>query len=179
MARKEDKAKVIEELREKVRQAKALYFVDFTGISANDLNDFRRRARQRQLSVKVVKNTLIERVLEEVGAPAGYREVLRGPTSVVFSFEDPVAPARLLKEVKGALPALKFKGAYFEERVYPAGEFDFLASLPSKDELRAEVVGALAGPISGLVQVLFGVLSELVWVLEQLPGRSEEKAAAQ
>ncbi len=176
MAKQQDKAKVIEELRERVRSAKALYFVDFTGVSANDFNEMRRRARQQQLSVKVVKNTLVERVLEEFGAPAGVNEILRGPTSIMFSLEDPVAPARLLREMKDRMPAIKFKGAYFENTVYPANQFDFLATLPTKDDLRAQLVGVLSGPISGLVQVLSGLLGELVWVLEQLPGLTGEKA---
>lgn len=170
---REDKVRFVEELRSKIQQATALYFLDFTGLPANDFNEFRRSAREQQLQVKVVKNQLALRALRESGVPEGIAQVLRGPTSMVFAPDDPVAPARFLKEIAKRIPNIKFKGAYLENTIYTAEQFDLLANLPTKQDLRAELVGLLAGPISGLAGILEGLLAELIWVLEGLGQKKE------
>jgi large subunit ribosomal protein L10 len=175
---KEDKVKFIEELKERIKGATALYFVDFTGLTANDFNDFRHNARQRKMAVKVVKNQLALRALKECGVPEAIAEVLRGPTTMVFAEEDPVAPARFLKEVTRRLTNLKFKGAFLDNAIYLPEKFELLASLPTKDELRAELVGVLSGPISGLVGVLEGLLSELVWIFDELQKKGPKAEGA-
>jgi len=175
---KEEKVKVVEQLKEKIKRSNAVYFVDFTGVPANDFNDFRRMARQRGITIKVVKNQLALRALEELGVPQDIEMVLKGPTGVIFAEDDPVAPARLLRELEGRIGALKFKGAYLEKNIYLAGHFAFLASLRTKEELRGELVGVLAGPISGLVGVLEGLLSELVWIFDGMQRRPQMAAGA-
>ncbi|MEN9979876.1 MAG: 50S ribosomal protein L10 [candidate division WOR-3 bacterium] len=165
---KEEKVKFIEDLQSKIKAATALYFLDFSGLPANDFNEFRRSAREQNMMVKVVKNQLALRALKASGVPDGIDQVLRGPTSMIFAVDDPVAPARFLKDMGKRIPNIRFKGAYLENTVYTAEQFDLLANLPTKQDLRAELVGVLAGPISGLAGVLEGMLAELVWVLEQL-----------
>lgn len=170
----EVKAKEIAALRERAQAASALYFVDFSGVTAIDIGGLRRLLREQKVTMRVVKNTLALRALTEAGVASAVEKVLRGPTSVVFAADDPVAPARLLKEATVRLKALKVKGAWFDGTVYPADRFDFLASLPGKQDLRAELVGVLQGPISELVFVLDGLLPELVRVLD---GVKDKKAA--
>jgi len=169
----EEKIKLVAELAEKIRQASAVYFVDFTSVKANDFNDLRRAARTRRVMVKVVKNSLALRALRECGVPAEIEDVLKGPTTVMFTQDDPVAPARLLKETSGRIGGIRFKGAYFEQNIFRTEQFDFLASLPSKEELRGQVVGVLAGAIGGLVGILEGLMAELVWVLDEIGRRPE------
>ncbi len=168
---KQEKAQFVDELQERIKQASAIYFVDFTKVQANDFNELRRRARQERMTVKVVKNRLALLALKECGVPETIGEFLRGPSSIIFAGEDPIAPARLLKEMGERLPGLKFKGAYFDGALYGAGQFDFLSSLPTKGELRGQLVGVLASPLGGLVGVLEGLLGELVWVLEGVAGK--------
>jgi large subunit ribosomal protein L10 len=172
----EEKSKVIDEIRDKIKRAQSIFFVDFTGVAANDFNELRRRARERNLMVKVVKNTLALRALQECGVPASIAEILRGPTSLIFSSEDPVAPARLLKEAKENVPGIKFKGAYLEKAIYSAAQFELLAALPTKEDVRAQLVGVLSSPLSGLVGVLEGLLGELVWALEEIARRPQPGA---
>jgi len=76
------------------------------------------------------------------------------------------------------MAALKVKGAYLDRVLYPANRFDFIAGLPTKNELRGEVVGVLQGPIYGLVMTLDGLLSEFVWVLDQVKVRPRATAPA-
>lgn len=165
---KEDKIKAVEELKEKISQAEAFYFVDFTGVQANDFNNFRRRAQKERLTIKVVKNRLLLLAFTACGVPTEIAEILRGPTSIIFADTDPVAPARLLKEMGERLPGLKFKGAFFDKTIYLPEQFSFLASLPTKDEARANIVGTLTAPLAGLIGILEGVTGELVGVVDKI-----------
>ena len=169
----------VAELKALAEKASALYFIDFTKVGANDINAFRRRLDELKVAVQVVKNRLAARAFTESGVPAKVEDILVGPTSVVFAAEDPVAPARLIKDVQRKLTALKVKGAYLEGVIYAAEQFEYLAALPTKADLRAQVVGILQGPISGLVFSLDGLLSELVWTLDQIKDRPAAEPAAQ
>jgi len=158
-------------LKERIGRASALYFLDFTKLTANDFNTLRRKLGESKVAVRVVKNRLALRALTESGVPAEIEKLLAGPTSLVFADDDPVAPARTIREQMKRMAALKVKGAYLDRVLYPANKFDFIAGLPTKNELRGEVVGVLQGPIYGLVTTLDGLLSELVRVLDQVKDR--------
>lgn len=168
---KQAKVDEVARLKDKVDRASALYFVDFTKVGANDFNALRRKLGESKVAVRVVKNRLALRALTESGAPGDVEKLLSGPTSLVFAGDDPVGPARIIREQMKKITALKVKGAYLDRVLYLASQFDFLAGLPTKNELRAEVVGVLQGPIYGLVMTLDGLLSEFVWVLDQVKDR--------
>jgi len=175
---KQVKIDAVTSLKDKIGRASALYFFDFTKLAANDFNALRRKLRESNVAVRVVKNRLALRALTESGVPADIEKLLIGPTSVVFAADDPVAPARTIREQMKKMTALKVKGAYLDRVLYPASKFDFIAGLPTKNELRGEVVAVLQGPIYGLVMTLDGLLSELVWVLDQVKDRPRAEAPA-
>lgn len=180
---KQAKVDAVAGLKDKIGRASALYFIDFTKLAANDFNALRRRLGESRVGVQVVKNRLALRALAESGIAADIEKLLTGPTSLVFAGDDPVAPARTIREQMRKMTALKVKGAYLDRVLYPADRFDFIAALPTKTELRGGVVGVLQGPIYGLVMGLDGLLSELVWVLDQVkdrpaPAAPEQPAAA-
>jgi large subunit ribosomal protein L10 len=168
---KQVKVDAVAGLKDRIGKASALYFIDFTKLAANDFNTLRRKLGESKVTVRVVKNRLALRALTESGVPADIEKLLTGPTSLVFAVDDPVAPARTIREQMKKMAALKVKGAYLDRVLYPANRFDFIAGLPTKNELRGEVVGVLQGPIYGLVMSLDGLLSELVWVLDQVKDR--------
>jgi large subunit ribosomal protein L10 len=175
---KQVKIDEVEGLKERISRASALYFFDFTKLPANDFNALRRKLGESKVTVRVVKNRLALRALTESGVPADIEKLLTGPTSVVFAVDDPVAPARTIREQMKKMAALRVKGAYLDRVLYPADKFDFIAGLPTKNELRGEVVAVLQGPIYGLVMTLDGLLSELVWVLDQVKDRPRVEAPA-
>ncbi len=175
---KQVKIDEVTRLKERISQASALYFFDFTKLPANDFNTLRRKLGEAKVKVRVVKNRLALRALTESGVPADIEKLLTGPTSVVFAADDPVAPARTIRELMKKMAPLKVKGAYLDRALYPANQFDFIAGLPTKNELRGEIVAVLQGPIYGLVMTLDGLLSELVWVLDQLKDRPRTEAPA-
>jgi len=173
---KQAKVDAVVGLKDRIGKASALYFIDFTKLAANDFNTLRRKLGDSKVTVQVVKNRLALRALIESGVPADIEQLLTGPTSLVFAGDDPVAPARTIREQMKKMAALKVKGAYLDRVLYPADRFAFIASLPTKTELRGEVVGVLQGPIWGLVMSLDGLLSELVWVLDQVKDRPQDAA---
>ena len=173
---KQVKIDAVTSLKDKIGKASALYFIDFTKLAANDFNTLRRKLGESKVTVRVVKNRLALRALTESGVPADIEKLLTGPTSLVFAVDDPVAPARTIREQMKKMAALKVKGAYLDRVLYPANRFDFIAGLPTKNELRGEVVGVLQGPIYGLVMTLDGLLSEFVWVLDQAKDRPRATA---
>jgi ribosomal protein L10 len=127
--------------------------------------------------VRVVKNRLVLRALTENGVDARVADYLKGPTSVVLAGEDAIVPARVIKEITRKLEALKVKGAYVEKTFYSPDQFDFLASLPTKADLRGQVVGVLSAPIWGLAMTLEGMMNEFVYILDQLRERRPDAAA--
>ena len=175
---KQVKIDEVTRLKDRISRASALYFFDFTKLPANDFNALRRKLGESKVAVRVVKNRLALRALTESGVTADIENLLTGPTSVVFASDDPVAPARTIREQMKKMTALKVKGAYLDRVLYPASRFDFIAGLPTKNELRGEVVAVLQGPIYGLVTTLDGLLSELVWVLDQVKDRPQAVAPA-
>jgi large subunit ribosomal protein L10 len=176
---KQAKIDAVAGLKDRIGRASALYFIDFTKLAANDFNALRRRLGESKGTVRVVKNRLALRALTESGVPADIEKLLTGSTSLVFAGDDPVAPARTIREQMKKMAALKVKGAYLDRVLYAANRFDFIAGLPTKSELRGEVVGVLQGPIYGLVMSLDGLLSELVYVLDQVKDRPVPVASAQ
>lgn len=168
---RQEKIDAVEQLKERVRSTSALYLVDFAGVNANDFADLRRRLRGHRVLVRVVKNRLALRAMVECGVPSDVSEMLQGPTTVVFATEDPIAPARLLKDALGRLKGLKVKGVYLERNLYRADQFEMLAALPTKEDLRAQLAGLLEAPISGLVLGLENMPGELIWVFDELAKR--------
>jgi large subunit ribosomal protein L10 len=168
---KQEKIDAVAELKQSIASASALYFVDFTKVPANDFNSLRRRLGDVTAPVRVVKNRLALRALAESDVSADFVGVLKGPTSMVFAGDDPVAPARVIREAMKKIAALKVKGAFVDRNLYLAEAFEFLASLPTKHELRGQVVGVLEAPIAELVFGLEGLIADLVYVLEQVRDR--------
>lgn len=167
----EKKIHEVAALSELVRGATGYYFLDFTGVEANDFNVTRRQLRSAGARIRVVKNRLALRALVENGVGEEVARYLKGPTSVVIAREDAIVPARVLKEVARKLTTLKIKGAYVDKTFFDAGQFEFLASLPTKADLRVQLVGVLAAPISDLAWSLEGLLNEFVFIIEQLGER--------
>jgi large subunit ribosomal protein L10 len=127
----------------------------------------------------VAKNTLMSIAFKEEGLPLP-EEYMTGPNAFTVAYEDPVAVAKAIKDFskeKGN-EALVIKGAILGEQVLGADEVRALADLPSREELLAQVVGTMAGPIRGLVTVLSGPARGFVTCLSQIRDQKEKEEAA-
>jgi large subunit ribosomal protein L10 len=173
--KRSEKEAIIAEIAEKVAKAQALYFADFSKLTVAEETDLRREFRKAGLEYTVVKNTLARKALEQV---TGYDAVfgkLVGPTGIAFSYDDVGAPAKIIKKFSDKSGKFKLKAAVIEKVVYDGSKLDVLASMPTRKELIAGILGTLQSPAQGIVSVLNAVARDLVSVIDQI---GEKKKAA-
>lgn len=173
------KAVVVEEMKEKLQSAQGAVFVGFSGLSVADVTKLRRKFREGGVEYKVVKNTLTRIAADELGFN-DLDAVLEGPTAIAYSAEDTVAPAKILKDFikETKTEALTVKAGIADGQVIDAAAVEALASLPSREELLAKLVGSMQAPISGLVNVLQGNIRNMVYVLDAVRAKKAEQESA-
>lgn len=166
---KEKKKKIIEDLKEKMKQQKIMVFFDFTGTKVKDLFELRRRLKSVDSQLKVIKKTLLKFVFENYDVNL-FKEVknLKGQLAMVLGFKDEISPAKILYQFSEVNPNLKILGGYFDNKFRGAEEIIILAKLPRREELLAKLVESIRAPISNLVNVLEGNLRGLVLVLSRI-----------
>lgn len=171
--RKEDKAIIIEQLGEKLKEYPHFYLVDVTGMNAQATSDLRRKCFGADIKMVVVKNTLLHKAFEasEIDFTPLY-DCLKGTTAVFFTHVAN-APAKLIKDAsKDGIPALK--GAYAEEGIYVgAAQLDTLCAIKSRTELIAEVVSLLQSPAKNVISALQSGGNTIHGVLKTLGERPE------
>ncbi len=163
---REEKARVIEELTEKLKGG-SVVFVDYKGMNVAQSTRLRARSRESGVEFVVAKNTLAQRAANQAGVE-GISEYLVGPTALAFS-EDPVASAKLMAEFSDEIGTFELKGGLLDgEQVVNAEGVVALSRLPEREQLIAQVVGGIQSPIAGLVNVLNGTIRNLAVVLNQV-----------
>jgi large subunit ribosomal protein L10 len=125
----------------------------------------------------VVKNRLAILAFKELGYIESVRSFLTGSTSLIITRQDPISPAKLIKDLTKKFAELKIKGAYFDSTVFPAEQFNYLANLPTRPELQVTLVGVLNQPIYGIVVVLDNLLCKLVVTLEEISQKKPNEEA--
>jgi len=172
--KREDKARVIENLAEKLRGS-AVVLVDYKGINVAQSTELRARSRESGVEFVVAKNTLAKRAADQAGVE-GLDEFLVGPTAIAFS-EDPVVGAKLMAEFAGQVESFVLKGGLLEGgRVLDEAGVVALSRLPGREQLIAQVVGGIGSPLTSFVTVLNNTVQGLVVALGQI---AEQKQAAQ
>jgi large subunit ribosomal protein L10 len=172
--KREEKARVIEELAGKLRGNSAV-LVDYQGMDVARSTDLRRRSREAGVEFVVAKNTLTRMAADEAGVE-DLSEFLVGPTALAFS-EDPVASAKLMAEFADQVESFALKGGLLEGgRVLDEADVMALSKLPGREQLLAQVVGGISSPLTGLVTVLNNTVQGLVVALNQI---AEQKQSAQ
>lgn len=170
------KFEAVDAIKESVANCHIAIATSFIGINAEQATELRKRLREQGVQLKVFKNTLTKRALEGLEL-SDATEFLEGPTAWAFS-EDPVAPAKVLKEYSKEVPHVEMRGGILEGRLVDKGQLDALASLPPRDALLAQVVGTIAMPLRNFVSVVSAPTRNLVTVLDQIRKQKEEQAAA-
>ena len=168
-----DKEQLVIELKEKLAGATALYYTDFTGLNVKRMTELRRRLRKAKVEYVVIKNTLALRAVNESGLVG---ERLRGPTGLVVT-KDPVGAAKVLTDfAKENEQRPTVKGGLFEGASIDAAQVKKLASMPSREQMLAELGAGLMSPMAGFVGALSGVLYMFVGSLEALRAQREGTA---
>ena len=154
-------------LKDKLERCTIALTADYSGISVNEMVDLRRRMRAAGVDFTVVKNTLMELAADTAQQPQ-IKEIIQGPTVVAFGYEDPQNVAKAVSEyVRTTRSTLTVRGAVLENR--PAllpEEVNRLATLPSKPQLVANLMGQLQAPLQRLAGVLNRPLHNLNILLQ-------------
>ncbi len=161
---RQEKEAIVAQLADMFRDMKAAAFSSISGYTMAQSDELRSSAAEKNVKVMIAKKTLLANAAKEAGLdidPASYE----GSILTAVSFGDEVAAAKLLKDFQKTNEEFKLVAGVLEGKGLTAEEVTQLASLPSKDELLAKMVGSLNAPVSGFVNVLAGNLRGLVTVL--------------
>lgn len=162
-----EKTYMVEDIRRRMAGSDYAFFLDYTRLTVAKMSSLRGKLRVAGSDIRVVKNRLLKLVCKDRGV-SGVDEVMVKPTALVTGKDD-VAAARIIQEfVRDEERPLKVKGGVINGTFLKANEVMELASLPSRDVLRARVVGTIAAPMSRLVGVMNSKLSSLVYVLQAI-----------
>jgi large subunit ribosomal protein L10 len=164
-----EKQAIVAELRDKMQGAKALYYTDFTGLNVKQMTDLRRRLRKGGVEYVVIKNTLALRAVNESGL-AGTR--LRGPTGIVIG-KDPVVAAKVLTDFAREFEKPGVKGGLLDGKSIDSAQVKKLATMPSREQLLAELGAGLQSPLAAMAGALNGVLTTFVGALDALRAQRE------
>ena len=168
--KRSEKEQLVTELADKIRSAKALYYTDFTGLNVKNMTELRRRFRRAGVEYVVVKNTLALRAVNESGLLG---ERLRGPTGVVIG-TDPVTAAKVIADfAKENEQKPGVKGGMLEGKPIDVAQVQKLATLPSREQMLAQLGAGLQSPMAGFVGALNGLLYMFAGALEGLRAQKE------
>jgi large subunit ribosomal protein L10 len=161
------KERIVEELTERLRSSDTLIVADYRGLTMPQIDDLRSKLLDQGARFTIVKNTLTRRAAEDAGA-AALLALLEGPTAIAFleSDGDPVAVAKALADAARETRVLAVRGGLLEGRPMSADEVESLAKLPPVDVLRAQVLGAVTGPLTTIVGLFTAPLQNLVGLID-------------
>jgi large subunit ribosomal protein L10 len=171
----QEKVERVEDLRRRLSGVKTVLLAEYRGLTVQQLSDLRKQLRSVSAEYKVVKNRLAKLALSP--DLAGVKGLLKGPTGMIISKADPVAVAKALHAFARTNQALVIKAGYVEGQMLQPAGLKALADLPSKEALRAQIVGAIQGPLAQLVGLLQAPQRELVYVLSQR-GKDAEQTSS-
>jgi large subunit ribosomal protein L10 len=172
--KKDNKNIVIEALADKLNNNNIFYIADISELNAEDTSALRRLCFKREVTLTVVKNTLLKKAMDKTDKDLEeLYETLKGPTSIMFS-EAGNAPAKLIKEFRKKSERPILKAAYIEEMTYIGDEqLDFLVAIKSKDELVGDIIGLLQSPVSNVMSALQSGGNILSGIVKTLSEKSE------
>jgi large subunit ribosomal protein L10 len=160
-----EKETVVEEVIEVFQKAKSVFITNFEGLTVEKISVLRNKCHESAVEYRVVKNTLARMAAEKAGWP-DIGKYFKGPSAIAYSYQDPSAPARVIKNFFKDNKKPTVKISLFEGIYYGPEKMDEIAALPSRDQLIAQVMSGLNGPIQNLVGVFSGLLSKFVRTLD-------------
>src|SRR5215831_1111554 len=184
--KKEDKERVVADLTERLKGSETLLVADYRGLTMPQIDELRTKLLEHGARFAVVKNTLTRRAAEAAGNDA-LLALLEGPTAIAFleSDGDPVAVAKALVDTARETRVLELRGGMLEGRPVEPAEIESLAKLPPVDALRAQVLGAVTAPLTGILalftaplQDLYGLIDARIEQLQAQGDTSEPEAEA-
>ena len=170
--RLDEKKALVAEVNAVADAAHSAVAVEYRGLNVEQMTELRAKAREADVYLRVMKNTLAKRAVEGTGFEC-LKESLKGPIMLAFSREDPGSAARVVKDFSKDNEALVAVSVAIGGQVYQASELDRVASLPTKDQAIAMLAGLMRAPVEKLVRTLAEAPTKVVRVLAAVRDRKE------
>ena len=168
----EAKKAVVEEIVSKIKAAKSVVFVDYNKLTVAEVSELRNKCREAGCEYKVYKNTLVRKAFNHRGSNQ-FDEALTGPTAVAFSADEVTAAKLMTKAAKDYDGKIVLKCAFSDNAYVDKKGVEALATMPSREELVAKMLGSMQAPLSNFAGVLNNLVSGIVRVLARV---AENKA---
>jgi large subunit ribosomal protein L10 len=156
-----------ENLSDKFSRAKAVYFTEYHGLKVSEITRLRNMFFKSDVEYLVAKNTLLRKVADERKIE-GLGDVLKGSTAIAISYNEPVSPAKVIKDFVKENDLPNVKGILFNGVILPGEDFKKLADMPSKDEMLAQLALMLKSPIQKFVSTISSPMQKALGVLNNL-----------
>ncbi|HJA73710.1 MAG TPA: 50S ribosomal protein L10 [Candidatus Limosilactobacillus faecipullorum] len=147
------KAEAVKNVNEMLTTAETAIVVDYRGLTVAEVTDLRKQLRDADVKMVVIKNKILQRAVEGTDYEA-LNDVFVGPTAVVFSNEDAIAPAKILKKFADDHDALEIKGGFVEKAVKTLDEINVYATMPGREELLSMLASALQDPMRKIARAV-------------------------
>lgn len=173
--RLEDKKQIVSEVNEAANSALSAVLADYRGVTVGDMTELRKNARENKVYLRVVRNTLLKRAVEDTDFEC-IGEVLVGPTILAFSQEDPGAAARVLKDFAKEHDDFEIKALSIGGKLLDASDIDVLAKLPTYDQAISILMSVMLAPVTKLARTFNEVPSKVTRAVAAV--RDQKKEAA-
>ena len=170
---KSEKTEMVSQIVNKLNESTAVFLVDYKGVNVEDVNELRSKFTEADITYKVFKNTLFNRAIDEVGGYDEFKNLLVGMTGYIFTGENYVAAAKIIKDYFSDKDKFSLKGCYIESDFFGAEQLNTIASMPTKDEIMSGIVRAVAAPATGIVGAINAVMRDLVYVVDEIAKKKE------
>lgn len=168
----DEKKTIVKNLRELFSKSKVVIVTDYQGLDVMTINDLRVKLREAKVEYKVVKNSLLTLAAEET-LVASIKDSFKGPSAVAISYDDPVAPAKVLTEFAKAHDELEIKIGIMEDDVLDLSKIKVLSALPSRDVILAELLSVMNGIPTSFVRTLNAIPVQFLNVLQAIKKQKE------
>jgi large subunit ribosomal protein L10 len=176
---RQDKEQIVKELADRLKSSQNLLVADYRGLTMPEIDELRTKLLESGARFSVVKNTLTRRAAEEAGVKE-LLDLIDGPTAIAFidADGDPAAAAKILNDTARAHDVLVIRGGLLDGDTVSDAEVKRLATLPPADVVRAQLAGAVAGPLTTVVGLFTAPLRDLVNVIDARITQLQEQGEA-
>ena len=168
----EAKKVVVQEIIDKIKASKSVVFVDYKGLTVAEVSEMRNKCKNAGCEYKVYKNTLIRKAFNELGYDM-FNADLNGPTAVAFGGDETCAAKAMVDAAKSYDGKITLKSAFVDNQYVDKAGVKALASMPSKEELIAKMLGSMQAPLSNFAGVLSNLMGGIVRVLNGIAQSKE------
>ncbi len=167
------KKAIVDQVSDVAKRAISLVAADYAGLSVAQVDVLRNKAREHDVYVKVVRNTLARRALDETTSFGCVDSKLKGPIILLFAMTEPGAAAKVVRDFLKENVAMEVRAIVVDGELFPASELKSLASLPTKHEALSSLAGTMLAPVTGVALTINAVTAGLVRTLQAVVDKKQ------